>query len=191
MREKTLRHRPVGAVLLIVMACLAIATTLVVGWARIAVLENRQARWAEDRLQAEWLAESAIQRAAAQLLANTEYPGEVWRFTAADFGRLPAAVQLPGTAAAPEAEKGTATVPDAGAKPPAKDEPAGGEAAAGGPILGEVLIAVERVPRRPGARRVRVRADFPTGNAAGSSKGVTMNRIGKQTVFDLSEPTAK
>ena len=78
-------RRRAGAVLLIVMACLAIAMTIIVGWAKIALLEDRQARSAEDRLQAEWLADSAIQRAAAQLLANSEYSGETWRV---DRGRF-------------------------------------------------------------------------------------------------------
>jgi hypothetical protein len=191
MRKKSLRHRSVGAVLLVVMACLAIAMTLIVGWARIAVLENRQVRSAEDHLQAEWLAESAIQRAAAQLVANSEYPGETWRVTAADVGRRPAAMPRPGAAAAPEAERATERGPDAAAEPLAKDKPAGGEAGAGESVLGQVLITVERVPDRAGARRVRVRADFPNAHPAGNSTEIATNRISKQTVFDLSEPTAK
>jgi type II secretory pathway pseudopilin PulG len=191
MRKKSLRRRHVGAVLLIVMACLAVAMTLIVGWARVAVLENRQFRSAEDHLQAEWLAESAIQRAAAQLGANSEYPGETWRITAADFGSRPDAVPRAGTAAVPGVERATEKVPDAGAEPPAKDEPGAGEAGADEPILGQVLITVERVPNRAGARQVRVRADYRITQAAGNSTAVATNRISKQTIFDLSEPTAK
>jgi Tfp pilus assembly protein PilX len=150
------------------MACLAIAMTLVVGWARIAVLENRQARSAEDRLQAEWLAESAIGRAAAQLLVNTEYQGETWQVTAADVGRLPVG------SATPETEKDAATAPDAGST-----------------VLGHAMITVERLSDRPGARRIRVRADFPIANAAGTTAGVATNRISKQTVFDFAASTTK
>jgi hypothetical protein len=97
----------------------------------------------------------------------------------------------PVTAAAPEAERATEKTPDAAAEPPAKDEPAGGEAGAGESVLGQVLITVERMADRAGARRVRVRADFPIAHAAGNSTGIATNRISKQTVFDLSESTAK
>jgi type II secretory pathway pseudopilin PulG len=182
MRRERSRHRSPGAVLLVVMACLAIAMTLIVGWTRIALFENRQARSAEDRLQTEWLAESAIQRAAAQLPENSEYPGETWRVTAVDLGRR---------ATAPETEQAAEKSPDAAAEPPAKDKPAGENAGIGEPVLGEVLITVERVPDRPGARRVRVRADFPAAQAAGTRAAVVTNRISKQTVFNLGEPVAK
>ncbi len=157
MSKNSLPNRRAGVVLLIVMVCLAIAMTLVVGWARIAVLENRQARAAEDHLQAEWLAESAMGRAAAQLLANPDYQGESWHVTVADLGRAPAK----------------------------------GDAGAAGTIVGTALITVESVPDNATARQVRVRADYPTANAAGTSTGVATNRISKRTVFDCSEPTAK
>jgi Tfp pilus assembly protein PilV len=76
-------------VLLIVLVCLAVAMALVVGWARIAVMQSRQARAAEDRLQAVWLAESAIERAVARLRVDPDYPGETWQVDADAFGPAP------------------------------------------------------------------------------------------------------
>jgi Tfp pilus assembly protein PilX len=175
MSKNSIPKRRAGMVLLIVMGCLAIAMTLIVGWARIAVLENRQTRSAENHVQAEWLAEAAIQRAAAQLLADSEYPGETWRVTAADIGRRP------GAASAADAEKAPEKTVDA----------AGGQAAADESVIGEIVIRAERVPDRAGARRVRVRADFPTTNLAGTSPVVATNRVSKQIVFDFSEPAPK
>ncbi len=83
------RHRRTGYVLLIVMVFLAIAMTLVVGWARIAMLNYRQIGSVENRLQADWLAESALERAGAKLLADRSYQGETWQVSAADLGRQP------------------------------------------------------------------------------------------------------
>jgi Tfp pilus assembly protein PilV len=80
-------HRRSGFVLLIVMVLMAIATVVIAGWAKIVLVENRQAHAAEDRLQAQWLAESALQRAGSQLIANRHYQGETWQVSAADLGR--------------------------------------------------------------------------------------------------------
>jgi Tfp pilus assembly protein PilV len=90
MRTKT-RCRRHGVVLLIVLVCLAVAMALVVGWAKIAVLQSRQARGAEDRLQAVWLAESAIERAMARLQIDPDYQGETWQVDADAFGGGPSA----------------------------------------------------------------------------------------------------
>ncbi|HTU27330.1 MAG TPA: hypothetical protein VMF30_18115 [Pirellulales bacterium] len=88
MRNRALRDQRTGALLLVVLGCLALVTVLVLSWAKTALLELGRARAAEDRLQAEWLADSAIRRAAGQLVANSEYQGETWRVTAGDFGRV-------------------------------------------------------------------------------------------------------
>ena len=100
MKKPSRRRRNAGFVLLIVMACLAIVTVLVAGWARMAMVENRQQRSAEDRQQARWLAEAALQRAAAHLLLDREYQGETWQVTAADVDRVGKTVPQPDPSAA-------------------------------------------------------------------------------------------
>jgi Tfp pilus assembly protein PilX len=87
MRNNHSRHRRTGFVLMIVLVFLAIGMTLVVGWLRIAMLDYRQSRATEDRLQAEWLAESALERAGAKLLGDRSYQGENWQVSATDLGR--------------------------------------------------------------------------------------------------------
>jgi hypothetical protein len=71
--------------MMIVLVCLAIllavaAATLAVGRAR-----RRQGRLDERRLQAEWLAESGLDRAAARLAGSSDDPGETWDIPAADL----------------------------------------------------------------------------------------------------------
>ncbi len=79
MSRRRFDRRPGGFVLFIVLALLAVSTVLVANTARILILENRQAERAEDRQQAEWVAESALERAGARLLADRAYQGETWR----------------------------------------------------------------------------------------------------------------
>ncbi len=85
-KQVRLRRRS-GMTLILVLVFLAVSMALIVGWARIAVLQTRQARAAEDRLQAIWLAESAVERAAERLLADPDYRGETWSVAADEFGR--------------------------------------------------------------------------------------------------------
>jgi len=65
----------------LVLAMMAIASLLNIGLAR-----RTRARTEERRLQAEWLAESGLERAAAKLAAAPDYPGETWEPPAADLG---------------------------------------------------------------------------------------------------------
>jgi hypothetical protein len=69
-----------------VMFCLAAATLLCGVLLKVTLSEQRQGRVAEWRLQAEWLAESGLERAAAQLAASSEFAGETWQLTADDLG---------------------------------------------------------------------------------------------------------
>jgi Tfp pilus assembly protein PilX len=85
------RRRERGFVLLTVLACLAVATALILGWAKLAVVSARQSVSAVDRLEAEWLAEAALSRAAAQWLADPAYRGETWQISEADLGTRQAA----------------------------------------------------------------------------------------------------
>lgn len=68
-----------GTALIIAMICLLLASVLTVSLVQVAVLQREQVQRDEWQLQAEWLAESAVDRAAARLRAASEYEGETWR----------------------------------------------------------------------------------------------------------------
>jgi type II secretory pathway component PulK len=85
-----IRKRP-GFALLAVMCCLIAVSFLVVNWLKTASFERDRLRAAERRLQADWLVEAAIERAAANLAKNENYSGETWKIAAADLGGADAA----------------------------------------------------------------------------------------------------
>jgi len=74
-----------GMILILVLVCLAVAAALIVVAVRRAVVVNRGAQLAGQNLQAAWLAESGLQRAAARLAADPEYSGETWSVPAAEL----------------------------------------------------------------------------------------------------------
>ncbi len=80
-----------GFALLAVMCCLIAVSFLVVNWLKTTSFERERLRGAERRLQADWLAEAAIERAAAKLAKNDDYSGETWNIAAADLGGTDAA----------------------------------------------------------------------------------------------------
>jgi type II secretory pathway component PulK len=73
-----LQRKQRGVVLLVVLICLALATTLFVLVVKQAAAERNMLRMSESRLQALWLAEAGLERAAGRLAANPEYVGETW-----------------------------------------------------------------------------------------------------------------
>ena len=68
-----------GLVLIAVMVSLALFAVLGGVLLKLALTERRQARVEEWRAQSDWIAESAIERAAAQLGKSAEYSGESWQ----------------------------------------------------------------------------------------------------------------
>jgi type II secretory pathway component PulK len=80
---ETTRRR--GAILIAVLTCLMVAAALFVLVVR-QVGNERQAIDAEYRgLQAAWLAEAGVERAAARLAAQADYAGETWAIPAAEL----------------------------------------------------------------------------------------------------------
>ena len=75
-RSRAFRRRAFA--LLAVLIALAVVAVLVTGWIGSGIGRRAHARQAEQRLQADWLAESGLDRAAARLAANASYTGEVW-----------------------------------------------------------------------------------------------------------------
>jgi len=71
MRSRALRR---GGALVVAMVTL-IAGAVV----RSLLAEHRQARQSQNELQAQWLAESALARAAVQLAQSSDYAGETWQ----------------------------------------------------------------------------------------------------------------
>ena len=67
-----------GAVLIVVLVCLALATALFVLVVKQAVAERRTIDRSHNTLQSLWLAEAGIERAAARLATEEDYAGETW-----------------------------------------------------------------------------------------------------------------
>ena len=84
-----------GAMLLIMMICLLLTTMIGGSLLKLALTQRKQSRRANLRLQAAWLAESAIDRAAAQIGNDAAYSGEQWELPAESFGqRRPGSVRI-------------------------------------------------------------------------------------------------
>ncbi len=77
---------PRGIFLVVVLVCMAVAAGFILLVVKQAVMERRLLISTEQRLQATWLAEAGVERAAVRLAADGGYTGEVWNITAADLG---------------------------------------------------------------------------------------------------------
>ncbi len=75
-----------GFALIGVMIVLVVASMLVVSWFKTIAAGREQLRMAEDRLKSEWLAEGALDRAAAKLREKSDYTGETWTISADELG---------------------------------------------------------------------------------------------------------
>jgi type II secretory pathway component PulK len=108
------RHgRPSGAILIVVLALLAVLVIVCGLWVRFVLQEVSRQRLQEDAVQAEWLAEAGLRRAAARHTAYRNFTGEQWRVEGKEFDRShPATVNLTveHSAAAPEIARLTAHV---------------------------------------------------------------------------------
>lgn len=89
------RQRPArGIALLWVVALLTLVLLLVGVVARSLVAAHREQRDRFRQLQAEFLAESGLERAAAKLAQARDYPGETWSLAADDHLNAPATVVI-------------------------------------------------------------------------------------------------
>jgi hypothetical protein len=75
-----------GVILILVLACLAIAAVLLITGIKLALSSHHAQRTFGRSVQAQWLAESGLERAAAQLAADPDYKGETWKISAKDLG---------------------------------------------------------------------------------------------------------
>ena len=65
--------------------CLLLATVLLGSVLKMAIAGRKQSRREQWRVQAAWLAESGLERAASRMSAVAEYEGETWDIPAADL----------------------------------------------------------------------------------------------------------
>jgi Tfp pilus assembly protein PilX len=79
------QHRS-GIVLVAVLVALLVVMLISAAIVRGLVVQHRLARKQQQRVQAFWFAESAVQRAQAQLEADDKYKGETWSVTLNDAG---------------------------------------------------------------------------------------------------------
>ena len=94
-----------GMTVVAVLVCLIILTMISGVVLKVSVARRELARSQERRLQAEWLAESGVERAIARLALDRDYTGETWSLPARELGRTEHAPTgtSPATADAPAA----------------------------------------------------------------------------------------
>jgi Tfp pilus assembly protein PilX len=88
------RGRRRGFVAAALVMILIVLVVLGGGLLRVAWLRHSDLRAAERRLQAEWLAESALDRASARLSDDPNYTGETWNVPADRLGGRDSATVL-------------------------------------------------------------------------------------------------
>lgn len=80
------RTRRRGLISVVVLATLLILGILGVALLRVALARRAEVGAEERKLQALWLVESGLDRAAARLQASADYEGETWEIPAPDLG---------------------------------------------------------------------------------------------------------
>jgi type II secretory pathway component PulK len=80
------KSRRAGAVLVVAIVSILITSLILASLVQMTTLTRRQERAELLRLQAEWLAESAIERAADRIAADAKYTGESWLITTTELG---------------------------------------------------------------------------------------------------------
>ena len=68
-----------GATLIVAMVTLLIVMLFAATLMRTLISSHRRTRLLQNQLQAQWLAEAAVQRARVQLASASDYSGETWR----------------------------------------------------------------------------------------------------------------
>ncbi|MBN2475806.1 MAG: hypothetical protein JXB62_14435 [Pirellulales bacterium] len=71
---------------MVAIACLVIVSALLVSAVKLVALGRKATDVHSWRIQAGWLAESGLERAAARLAADAAYAGETWTLSAEQLG---------------------------------------------------------------------------------------------------------
>jgi hypothetical protein len=85
MRVRRARTERRGLTAVAVLVCLIIVTLISGALLKVGIAHRDQVRAQERRLQAEWLAQSGIDRALARLSAKADYTGETWELAPRDL----------------------------------------------------------------------------------------------------------
>ncbi len=75
-----------GTALIVVMICLMLVTAVMSSMLKSTLLQRKQMLQEQFRLQAEWLLESALERAVLQRSIDSKYQGETWHISPVDLG---------------------------------------------------------------------------------------------------------
>ena len=92
-------RRSRGLTVVVVLVCLIIITLVSGTVLKIGLAQRELARAQERRLQAEWLAESAAQRALAHLAVDSKYTGETWTVSTDELGQSEKSAESAGNVA--------------------------------------------------------------------------------------------
>jgi hypothetical protein len=79
-------HPPRAMITVAVLVCLLVITLICGSLLRLVQSQRTQIHSEELRLQADWLAESGLERAAARLGEDPAYHGETWSLSADELG---------------------------------------------------------------------------------------------------------
>jgi hypothetical protein len=94
-----------GAVLVVALVCLGVAAVVFVLMVKQAGEERRAIQTGQQRIQALWLAEAGVERAAARLAADSTYAGETWTIPAEQLAGEGGAVRIHVEAMADQPER--------------------------------------------------------------------------------------
>jgi type II secretory pathway component PulK len=78
------RHR--GIAMVVVLLGLVVTITIFLSVLKLIAVQRQSVELQTRQIQAAWLAESAVERAAARLTAEASYRGETWSIPAGEFG---------------------------------------------------------------------------------------------------------
>jgi len=81
-----------GAVLVMVLVCMMVALVILTSLVKLAAAGRRMTDRQAWQVQASWLAESGLERAAWRLAADADYTGETWTLSADQLAAADAAV---------------------------------------------------------------------------------------------------
>lgn len=133
-----------GLTVVAVIVCLVVLLMLSGVILKVAAARRLVARQLERKVQADWLAESGLERAIGRLAADPAYKGETWNLTAADLDR-------------PQVTKNA----DPAASVTIKVEPTGA-------IRGQIIVVADFPPNPPDRvrRTKRLHVDLKPRNGA-------------------------
>src|SRR3954468_2258390 len=86
MKARSGKRERRGLTAVAVLVCLVIVTMVSGVLLKVGLTHRDQVRSQEHRLQAEWLAQSGLDRAVTRLAADPGYAGETWKLSCRDLG---------------------------------------------------------------------------------------------------------